>query len=80
MATRQTLPAYTLDGYTLRWIVFGFGDLPMEWGSSTLPKLSPGQQATLRIEFKEKHPTRVRVDVMRPTGFSALTAWWRNPE
>jgi beta-glucuronidase len=78
VATRKTLPAYTLEGYTLRWIVFGFDDLPMEEGSAALPKLSPGQQATLRIEFQEKHPTRVRVDVLRPTGFSAVTAWWEN--
>jgi len=80
VATRQTLPAYTLEGYTLRWRVYGFDDLPMEEGSAALPKLSPGQQATLRIEFQEKHPTRVRVDVLRPTGFSAATAWWKNAE
>jgi beta-galactosidase len=78
VATRQTLPAYTLEGYTLRWVVFGFDDLPMEEGSAALPKLSPGQQATLRIEFQEKRPTRVRVDILRPTGFSALTVWWKN--
>jgi hypothetical protein len=59
-------------------MVFGFDDLPMEEGSAALPKLSPGQQATLRIEFQEKHPTRVRVDVLRPTGFSAITSWWKN--
>jgi beta-glucuronidase len=78
VATRQTLPAYTLEGYTLRWMIFGFDDLPMEEGSAALPELSPGQQATLRIGFQEKHPTRVRVDVLRPTGFSAFTAWWKN--
>jgi len=78
VASRGTLPAYTLDGYTLRWRVFGFDDLPMEEGSAPIPKLSPGQQATVHIEFQEKHPTRVRVDVIRPTGFSAATTWWRN--
>jgi beta-glucuronidase len=76
VTTRRTLPAYTLEGYTLRWLVFGFDDLPMEEGSAVLPKLTPGQKATLRVEFQEKHPTRVRVDVLRPTGFSAATAWW----
>ena len=75
VTTRKTLPAYTLEGYTLRWIVFGFDDLPMEEGSAALPRLSPGQQATVRMEIQEKHPTRVRVDVLRPTGFSAATAW-----
>ena len=80
VATRKALPAYTLEDYTLRWIVFGFDDLPMEEGSMALPKLTPGQQATLHMEFQEKHPTRVRVDVLRPTGFSAITAWWKNSQ
>lgn len=75
--TRRTIPSYTLDGYKLRWLVFGFGDLPMEEGESPLPRLSPGQEATLEIPFQEKQPHRVRVDVLRPTGFSALTAWWK---
>jgi len=75
VTTRKTLPAYTLEGYTLRWIVFGFDDLPMEESSAALPQLAPGQNTSLRLEFQEKHPTRVRVDVMRPTGFSAATAW-----
>jgi beta-glucuronidase len=77
VTARKTLPAYTLEGYTLRWVVFGFDDLPMEEGSAALPKLAPGQQATVRIGFQEKHPTRVRVDVLRPTGFSTVTAWWK---
>jgi beta-glucuronidase len=76
LRTRKTLPAYTLSGYRLRWIVFGFGNLPMEEGTAPLPKLAPGEQAALRIHTQEKNPQRVRVDVLRPTGFSALTAWW----
>jgi beta-glucuronidase len=76
VATRQTLPAYTLEGYTMRWIIFGFDDLPMEEGSTALPLLSPGQQTTLLVELKEKPPFCVRVDVLRPTGFSAATGWW----
>lgn len=75
--TRQTLPAYTLEGYKLRWLVFGFGDLPMEEGETPLPRLSPGQETNLEVRFGEKQPHRVRVDVMRPAGFSALTAWWK---
>lgn len=74
---RETLPAYTLDGYTLRWINFGFGDLPMEQGATVLPRLSPGEQLTVPIHFHEMNTRRVRVDVMRPTGVSALTAWWK---
>jgi len=77
IVVRQTLPAYALDGYKIRWLVFGFGDLPMEEGEAPLPRLLPGQRATLEISFLEKEPRRVRVDVLRPTGFSALTARWR---
>jgi beta-glucuronidase len=77
---RQTLPAYTLDGYKLRWLVFGFGDLPVEEGEAPLPRLSPGQEATVEVPFREKQPHRVRVDVLRPTRFSALTAWWKPRE
>jgi len=80
VTTRGILPAYTLEGYTLRWIVFGFDDLPMEEGSVAVPVLSPGKNCSLRIEFQEKHPRRVRVDVLRPTGFSAATAWWKNAQ
>jgi beta-glucuronidase len=80
VVTRKTLPAYTLEGYTLRWLIYGFDDLAMEEGSASLPKLAPGEQATLRFAFQEKHPTRVRVDVLRPTGFSALTAWWKRAQ
>jgi len=77
LQTRKTIPAYTLSGYKLRWIVFGFGDLPMEEGTTPLPKLAPGEQAAIQVHFQQKNPRRVRVDVLRPTGFSALTAWWQ---
>jgi beta-galactosidase len=77
LRTRKTLPAYTLEGYSLRWIVYGFDDLPMEEGSAALAKLAPEEQAEIPIHFQEKSPQRVRVDVMRPTGFSAFTAWWK---
>jgi beta-glucuronidase len=78
VTTRQTLPAYTLEGYKLRWLVFGFDDLPMEESFAALPRLFPGQQFARRFEFQEKQPKRVRVDVVRPTGFSAATAWWKS--
>ena len=77
VSTRKTLPAYSLQGYSLRWIVYGFGDLPMEQRQVELPKLAPGQEAAVPLAVQEKSPKRVRVDVMRPTGFSARTAWWR---
>ncbi|HSB17085.1 MAG TPA: glycoside hydrolase family 2 TIM barrel-domain containing protein [Bryobacteraceae bacterium] len=77
VTARGTLPAYTLRGYRLRWIVYGFGDLPMEQGEAPLPELAPGKSATLHFSAQEKAPRRIRVDVLRPTGFSALTALWK---
>ena len=71
--TRNTVPAYTMDGYTLRWVVYGFGGLPMEMGEAALPKLTPGMEHTASIRFREPKPHSVRVDVVRPTGFSVRT-------
>ena len=79
--TRDTLPAYTLEGYTLRCVVYGFGDLPVEELLVPLPKLGPGEGIIQEVDFQEKAPKRIRVDIVRPTGFSAKTAWWRgSPE
>jgi beta-galactosidase len=75
--TRVDLPAYTVEGYTLRAIVYGFGDLPMEQYSVLLPKMAPGEGVIQEVPFEEKAPQRIRVDVLRPTGFSAATAWWK---
>jgi beta-glucuronidase len=77
VVTRKTLPAYTLEGYALRWIVYAHGDLPMEQHEVPLPRLAPGQTAGVPLAFQEKNPARIRVDVMRPTGFSALTAFYK---
>jgi len=74
--TRSRLPMYRLDGYLLRWVVYGFDDLPMEKHEKLLPRLDPGETATMELSFKEKKPTRVRSDVLRPTGFSVQTVWW----
>jgi beta-galactosidase len=77
VVTRKRLPAYTLEGYALRWVVYSNGNLPMEQHEVRLPPLTPGQEATVFLPYAEKNVERVRVDVMRPTGFSALTAEWR---
>jgi beta-glucuronidase len=74
---RSKLPAYTLEGYTLRWIVYGQGDLPMEQHETPLPRLAPGQSATVSLTFHQENATHVRVDAIRPTGFSALTTIWK---
>jgi len=74
---RQILPSYPLEGYTMRSIVYGFGDLPVEQLSVALPRLKPGEGIIQEVAFEEKSPRRIRVDLLRPTGFSALTTWWK---
>jgi beta-glucuronidase len=75
--TRVSLPAYTIEGYTMRAVVYGFGDLPVEQYSVALPKMVPGEGVIQEVAFEEKSPKRIRVDILRPTGFSAATAWWK---
>jgi beta-glucuronidase len=70
---RQSVPCYTLRGYTVRAVIYGDGAIPVERVEAALPVLEPGQEATVRISFQEKTPMRVQVDLMRPTGFSAHT-------
>jgi len=74
---RHTLPAYTLEGYKLRWIVHISGDLPVERREALLPRLTPGESATVSLSFQQRNPAYVRVEVIRPTGFSAASAIWK---
>jgi beta-glucuronidase len=72
--TRKRIPAHKLQGYKVRWTVYGFGDLPMEQKEAPLPALVPGESATVAVSYEIKDAQRVQYDVMRPTGFSAFTA------
>jgi beta-glucuronidase len=73
LRTRQQLPGYTLRGYSLRWLAYGYDDLPMDGGKTQLPDIAPGSSKTQ--DFKSSAPLirRVVVDLLRPTGFSAIT-------
>ncbi len=71
--TRKQLPGYALRGYYLRWIAFGYDDLPMNGHVTALPILPPGMSQTFEARFDQSEIRRVVVDLMRPTGFSALT-------
>jgi beta-glucuronidase len=75
--TRTSVPAYVLRGYTLRTIVYGFGDIPVERIETRLPDLAPGAQTSTMVIFTEARPLSVKLDVLRPTGFSAHTAIWK---
>ena len=68
--TRRTVPAYTLRGYTLRWTAYGNGAIPIERGESPLPDLAPGAEASVRFAPHSPDVRAIRVEIVRPTGFS----------
>jgi beta-glucuronidase len=73
--TRRTLPAYTLRGYRLRSIVYGDGGIPLEQRESRLPDLEPGCELEIPLGARGKIERRLRIDFVRPTGFSAATVF-----
>ncbi|MEN6606571.1 MAG: hypothetical protein ABFD60_04975, partial [Bryobacteraceae bacterium] len=77
LRARDRVPAYTLRGYRLRAVSFGFGDIPLERVEARIPTLEPGHRTEISVTFTEKSPVRVQFDVLRPTGFSAYTYNWR---
>ena len=42
--TRKTAPSYTLEGYRLRGVYYGYGDIPLERKEVKLPSLSPASR------------------------------------
>jgi hypothetical protein len=77
LVSRNTVPAYTLRGYKLRAVVYGFGDIPVERWEASLPDLEPGGRTSAVVEFAEARPLQVKLDVLRPTGFSVQTVVWK---
>ncbi|MBV8819951.1 MAG: hypothetical protein JO022_16425, partial [Acidobacteriaceae bacterium] len=75
--SRATVPAYTLKGYRLRGVYYGYGEIPVERHEVPLPELTPGAQASVEVAFSDAQPWRVRFDILRPTGFSAYTLEWK---
>jgi beta-glucuronidase len=71
------VPRYGMDGYSLRGVAFGFGDIPLERASAGLRPIDPGARLTAELNFNEKGITHVQFDVIRPTGFSAWTEIWK---
>ncbi len=67
---RRDLPAYTLRGYTVRCVTYT-ANVPMEAREAALPRLLPGAEVTVRLPFKQPKTERMRVEVVRPTGFTA---------
>jgi beta-glucuronidase len=74
---RNSVPAYTLEGYKVRGILYGFANIPLERREAVLPALTPSQEISVSLEFKEREgATRIECEVLRPTGFSAMANAW----
>jgi beta-glucuronidase len=74
--SRAHVPGYTLRGYKLRGVLYGYGDIPVEQQEVSIPELKPGDKVTLAISFVDAMPVRVELDVIRPTGFSTFSYHW----
>lgn len=72
--TRKGLPAYTLRGYSVRWLFYGYDDLPMDGKIEPLHPLAPGSDMTLNAKIPAVKANRVVADILRPGGFSVATA------
>jgi len=77
LRSRKTVPAHRMTGYTVRGLLYGYGEIPLERRVAEVPTLAPGEQATINIQFTEKEPLKIVFDVLRPTAFSAYTHLWR---
>jgi hypothetical protein len=77
LRTRSAIPAYTLRGYKLRAVAYGFGEIPVERFEAPLPDLAPGRQASVTVKLNESRAVRIVLDVLRPAGFSVRTAGWK---
>ena len=73
LQTRQQLPAYTLREYALRWLVYGYDDLPMDGGARKLSEMKSGSSYTFAFSSSLGENRRVVVDILRPTGYSVFT-------
>lgn len=73
LRSRAQIPAYTLKGYTLQWVVYGDQDIPLEKGTAALPALPPGGAFSHRATLQTARPERIVIDLLRPTGLSVIT-------
>ncbi|HEX4308941.1 MAG TPA: glycoside hydrolase family 2 TIM barrel-domain containing protein [Acidobacteriaceae bacterium] len=77
IVTRTALPAYTLRGYSVRWLFYGYDDLPVDGSVQPLAPVMPGQDMQIRATTSMNGLRRVVADIFRPTGFSVSTAEMR---
>jgi hypothetical protein len=58
-------------------VAYGAGEIPVERIAARLDTIAPGGSAQAELRFTQPGISRIQVDVMRPTGFSARTETWR---
>ncbi len=73
---RDSVPAYTLRGYQLRAVAYGYGNIPVERITVPLATLAPGESLRASLKLTQPGITHIQLDILRPTGFSARTAVW----
>jgi hypothetical protein len=70
----EDMPAYTLRGYSLHWVVASpDGSAKFSQGETDLPTLTPASHWSGSFEFSE--PTEeyvITLDIIRPTGYSVI--------
>lgn len=72
LKTRKQIPAYTLQKYTLHWIIYADQGIPLEEGNIVLPDLKPGDDFSYHSKIITPHPEKIVVKVLRPTGFATI--------
>ena len=67
-----------MTGYSLRGMLYGYGEIPLERHVVEVPTPAPGAQSTIYyMQFTEKEPLKIVFDVLRSTAFSTDTHLWR---
>ncbi len=74
--SRNAVPGYALEGYLVRGVAYGFGQVPVERIAAELPPMKTGQTEKVSLKFTQPGIARIQLDVLRPTGFSAWTENW----
>ena len=77
VTARNAVPAYRLREYEIRGVAYGFGQIPVERIATRLETIAPGESAHAELRFTQPGISRIQVDVMRPTGFSAWMETWQ---
>ena len=77
MKSRSAVPSYTMRGYRVRGIAYGFGQIPVERAAADLGIIAPGKSSRAGLRFTQPAIARVQVDILRPDGFSVWTETWQ---